>query len=593
MEPLPSGHEPHSDAAATGANAALSARVTALLPAEWREGVRVAVVPGGFVAALRDAAGVEHALRADWQEAGFHALAHGRRFCLSYLARADGPEDAAELARFHEAAHTLLADEDPLAALTRAADGAPPPVDAAPGAPPGFDLAALPAAGEALAAWVTARLPEGWREGARVALAPGGFAAGARDASGRWRVVRARELEPGFAGLAQGRHFDFSNLARDGEPEDAAAVAQYRALAEALRAQEDALAEDLYPSGFGGARVGLDLLAQPSPGEQLSARVRALLPADWREDVRVARAYGGFAVGFRDASGARHVLRAQWIEEGFAALAYGRRFGLFAQESAGGTAGARTLAETLLEREEDLAEALRSTRRIRGYDPFATPPPIAALTAWLDALPPAPWRQDARAVRTHDGFAVRFRDAAGALSVLRAQWLEEEFPVVAHGHRVSVAYLRSPGEPEGPGRRARYGEVAAAFVAQEVSLAREARPHDAAGRPLDLFGAPPMNVAIAARALALLPADWRDDVKAAPVHNGFVVGFGDAAGGRHVLFGEWLEEGAQAFVLGRHFSFSYASGAAPDDAATVARYREVLLALAAQEDGVAADLRAG
>jgi hypothetical protein len=371
-------------------------------------------------------------------------------------------------------------------------------------------------------------------------------------------------------------------------------VARYRELTDALRADEDQLAEALYPRG-----VGVDLLVQPSLGEALSARVRALLLPDWREDVQVARAPGGFVVGFRDASGVRHLLRAQRIEDGFAVLTHGRHFAFShlehddESENSRAALRCRELAETFLRREEQLAEALRSPRHVRSIDLFAAPPANAALSAWVDALPPEEWGRDLEAVQLHDGFAVGFRDASGARHVLRAHWLEEGFPVLAHGRRVILSYLQSGGDPEDPNRLARYREVARAFLEQEEPLTEHLRPHGAPRRGRDLFAPPPVSGALAARVRVLLPPDWRGDVKAARVSDGFAVGFRDASGARHVLRAHWIEEEAQAFVQGRRFGFSYENSAESENLATVARYREVLEAFRAQEDQLAEDLSRG
>src|SRR5438477_238200 len=111
-------------------------------------------------------------------------------------------------------------------------------------------------------------------------------------------------------------------------------MARYREVAEVFLQQEDPLEAALRPRGEGAvvekgpgeAPHGLELLAPPPADETFSARLRELLPADWREDVKVVLAPGGFVVGFRDSSGVQHELRAHWQEDKFSAIAHGSRF---------------------------------------------------------------------------------------------------------------------------------------------------------------------------------------------------------------------------------------------------------------------------
>ena len=131
----------------------------------------------------------------------------------------------------------------------------------------------------------------------------------------------------------QGQRLGFTYLRLDDAPEDNATIARYDEVMEALRGQEDLLAEELGPvakvntNNSGKLNVGFDFLALPSAGEALTTRVTALLPEDWQREVCVLRLSDGFAVGFLDAAGRRHGLQARGLEADFQPFVQGRRFG--------------------------------------------------------------------------------------------------------------------------------------------------------------------------------------------------------------------------------------------------------------------------
>ena len=388
-----------------------------------------------------------------------------------------------------------------------------------------------------------------------------------------------------------------------------------RTVAERLIVHEEALARVLratdtgaMPRGFElfGPPPGIDLRAQPPAGEALAAHVRSLLPADWRAHARVVLVPDGFAVGFWDAANAQHVMRFQRLEEDFTSLVQGRHFAfsyLRGHARLGDDILARyhAVAAGLLGQESRIAQDLVATTQAPGIEFFTPPPTNEALATRVRALLPTDWCEGARLALTRDGFAVGFRDGAGVLHVLRAQRQEEGFARLAQGRRFAVSYLKTGPMSDGAAAGAPERIFAEILLAQEDQLALHIHPEsaretgeegdDEAQRGLGFSAPQPTSESLVARVRALLPVEWRQDVRVVLVPGGFAVGFRDAAGVQHGLRARGAKEGPPALVQGRRFRFSYLKNDnGPDDPSMVVRYREVLSGFLVQEDQIADEL---
>lgn len=192
----------------------------------------------------------------------------------------------------------------------------------------------------------------------------------------------------------------------------------------------------------------------------LQAHITALLPPEWREGAAVTAIPGGFAVGFQDASGARHRLEARLLETGSPALVRGRRLGFSylkvdeALDEALVVPRYQALIQVFLDQEEELARALVEAGAASGglregaaevraeaaspyRDERAAPEALAAILR--DALPEA-WRREVSATLSSGGYVLRFLDGEGRRHVLDARELSPGAPSFVSGAALGYSY---------------------------------------------------------------------------------------------------------------------------------------------------------
>ena len=101
----------------------------------------------------------------------------------------------------------------------------------------------------------------------------------------------------------------------------------------------------------------------------------------------------------------------------------------------------------------------------------------------------------------------------------------------------------------------------------------------------DLITQPLVNEFLTAEVTALLPEDWRHEVRVVQLSDGFAMGFRDAEGMNHGLEARGPATDQQPFVQGRCFSFHYLRlNNSPEVQETIARYRKVLENFRGKED---------
>ena len=606
-----------------------------LLPEAWRDDLTATVYAEGFSLRCRESDGREHVFdvqRAGTTAEGDPSYRAGAALRFSYTLPEAGPEAAARVAVYERVIAELAAREADLAAAfesvaaARAAqeaahaasvatpDLSPPPPEPVPNEPapntPQTDAAApLPnerPAPEALAALLTAALPEAWRHDVRATLTPDGFALRFRDDDGRAHLLDARHASPEAPALVTGRALALGATLVDAAVDDRALADAYRPVLEAIAAREDEILPWITaseavdePRATGTFESFLD--ERPAP-EGLTARITNALPAHWRNALSVARVPQGFVLRFTDDAGHRHILEARTGEH--PALVRGRALGFSYRAVEQGAdevslvATYRAAMTALLAVEDELAPwiddgpaPLPVTRATGTFEPFAdeSPAPDALVSLVSSALPEA-WRNGLSVARFAGGLVVRATDASNARHIVEARTGEGD--ALVRGSSLGFSYRALDGGDE-TARADDYRAVLSALVAREADLApwitdpaQRDEPH-ATGTFDALPDERPAPPALTHALTDALPAHWRHGVSASLIPDGFVLRFADEGGHRHILEARTGE--GDALVRGSSLGFSYRTLDGDGDAvAVVASYRALLASLIEREAALTA-----
>ncbi len=290
----------------------LAALLREALPEAWRHDVSATLSPGGFLLRFRDADGRQHALDARELPVDPSPLVAGTRLGYSYTLVDPSLDEAAVLDGYRAALTAISQREDDILPWLSLASMKAPAYY--PSEPPNDPLI-RPAAPE-LVAIVAEALPDTWRRDLDVTLTEHGFVARLRDATDAWHTLYVHEIHPDAPALLTGAGLAYAYLLLDGQAEDAARTAQYRAVLQRLLDREERILPWLQE----------DKPARPaSPG--LLALVDELLPAPWRTGVEVVLGVDGFTLGFRDGGGVRHMLEVRLLSAGRPSLVRGEQLG--------------------------------------------------------------------------------------------------------------------------------------------------------------------------------------------------------------------------------------------------------------------------
>lgn len=331
--------------------------------------------------------------------------------------------------------------------------------------------------------------------------------------------------------------------------------------------------------------------------------VREILPEGWRHDVRIERASGCVFVRFRDEAGHAHAFDVRVPQTNFVATVEGQRLA-YSYIEVDPEVDALDLLEAYRAALQSLAahEAalLPFVLEPSAPRPDCTPAPPALRDALVEALPEE-WRNNVVAFSTLDGFEVHFSDAAGIPLALDGRYIDPALDAMARGERLAFAYVIRDPRADTFAWYERYREALKRFVAHEPALAAaldsiQRRPMPPkAPDPVDptpdvpaLLDAP---AGLQALLTALLPEDWRHDVRAYLTEEGFLVRLRDAEGRQHRLDGQFLAFNAKALVRGQRLGFAY-EGETNEvtPAALLNTYTEVLKGFAAREGEILAFL---
>jgi len=598
------------------APAALVAILRGELPEAWRHDLSVSLTPGGFVLRFVDDAGAHHALDAREIRPESPTLVSGRVLAFSYLFVEGGAEETALAGEYRAVLSRLAAREsDLLPWLEPTAPGDGPSAAAPLSAQAARSLPDEHPAPPELAAIARAALPEAWRHAVEVTLSPGGFILRFRDTDGRQHALDARELRLVPSALVSGGALGYSYTLVDPALEEAAVLDGYRATLTALAAREDEFLPWLALSpgeaeGHPTVELSTPSWKGPFPNErpapsELEALARGALPEAWRHDLAVSLTPGGFILRFRDAQGMRHAFDARPVHSGEPTLVSGRALAfsyLSLEEGAQETALAgeyRAALAALASREDELLPWLTLPPGDDAPQDHASAPPndpllqqaAPELVAIVQAALPEEWRRELAVVWTDSGLRVRLLDPQGARCALDIREVREGVPALVSGHALAFSYLSLDGEAEDVDRINSYRTLLGGLAAREGDILPWLRPSDA-GPATDEDARLRTTQEFNDLLTNLLPSNWRADLSAVIIGDGFTLGFRDETGLRHQLEARLLKSGLPALVRGEQLGFSYRKiDPALDESVMVQRYRDVLQGFRAHEGQLVAGVQ--
>jgi len=469
-------------------------------------------------------------------------------------------------------------------------------------------------ASDELTAILRHALPEAWRHAVEATLTPEGFVFRFRDADGHQHALDARPRDLVPTALLTGEALGYSYTIVDPAIDDAAVLDGYRAVLTALAARESDLLPWLDPTAPGdGPSSAAPVSAQaarslpdehPAPPE-LAAIARAALPEAWRHAVEVTLSPGGFILRFRDAAGHQHALDARKLPLVPAALVSGGALGYSytlvdpALEEAAVLDGYRATLTALASREDELLPWLTLPPGDDTPQDHASAPPndpllqqaAPELVAIVQAALPEEWRRELAVVWTDSGLRVRLLDPQGARCALDIREVREGVPALVSGHALAFSYLSLDGEAEDVDRINSYRTLLGGLAAREGDILPWLRPSDA-GPATDEDARRRTTQEFSDLLTNLLPSNWRADLSAVIIDDGFTLGFRDETGLRHQLEARHLKSGLPALVRGEQLGFSYRKiDPALDESVMVQRYRDVLQGFRAHEGQLVASVQ--
>ena len=559
---VPHGSPKVQDGGFDTLDGAADTRLTQLLadglPVELRASAKATIARGGFALGFADAEGQPQLLRAQVLDRGFRIFAQGRRYWfLLPVAAAKG----SSLARHREVVAALNPLEERLEAQLTASDATE--------APPSERLVE-----ERLSSLVLGALPSSFE--AHAQRLEGGFEVTFVDAWGARTVLRARSIAAGYTGIAHGRDVGFSFLGFESSDRDPAARVRYQGLAQKLLEREadfvavvhatlrDPAAQAIFlgaAAAEGGATIDLEdpgvddeqrgapalrplVEIELAPTAPLARRIAELLPEELARSVQVLSTEDGFAVGVRDGAGARHLLRARWIEDGFAIISEGRNLCVSRLKTLGRADDDalieryRGVAAAFMAHEVEVLPAWRRVLRAAAGPQGVAGAPVAReeLCALLGSLMPEDWRRAVNVWPLQEGFAVHFQDAAGTTHAFRvhtssASALKPTFatlafaPVAGADDEVVLSRLQT---------------VAGVLLRHVASLASVLASTGMHPKPTTALVA--ADAPLHALVRPLLPAARRDAAMTVRVPSGFVVCFFDGAGAQFMIEAKMHDE---------------------------------------------------
>lgn len=309
-----------------------------LLPEAWRHDLVVTRNPLGFTLQFSDAKGRRHMVEARAAQPDAPALVKGHVLAYSYTHIDPALDVDSILEAYRELLTAVAAREDELLPMLAVFSTPTEPLGAT--TPQGALIEdPFSAPSDAPAGLVTILqevLPEAWRQRLVVTPWPGGFGLAFVDDEGHRHAFDVRRLAPHAPAFVSGETLGYSYTLVDPALAEAAVIEKYRETLTALAAREaeilrwvDLPVVDADPEANAETQPAktVDYPDQAPAMGALPERVIALLPEEWRASASVVSIMEGFAVGFTDATGVRHMLEARLLDAKFPALLRGERFG--------------------------------------------------------------------------------------------------------------------------------------------------------------------------------------------------------------------------------------------------------------------------
>ena len=219
----------------------------------------------------------------------------------------------------------------------------------------------------------------------------------------------------------------------------------------------------------------------PAP-EALTARVTALLPPAWRNDVTTFTSTSGFVVRFRDEAGQRHALEGRRLHPNEPSLVAGKVLGFSYQvddvalDAIAWIDRYREALAAFVAHEDELAAMLppptAHTASVAVAPTDEEPPAPDAFRDALAAMLPPPWRNDVAAtwLTGNGGAALRFRDEAGVTHLLDIRRMVAQQPALVPGAVLGFSYAVVDERLDESVAVPKYRELFQSWVAREVEL---------------------------------------------------------------------------------------------------------------------------